>query len=87
VCAAAAAARTGEQAIAQREFDNIHTGLHELAAAAEGEDRTVAGALLRAKQRVEAERPTPSPANLDALADEVRAAIRVTGGRATVSCR
>lgn len=53
LCAAVASA--DEPAVAAGHFDaDAHGPLHELAAAAAGSDREVAGRLLEAKQRVEA---------------------------------
>ncbi len=54
VCEAADAADAGDEAGAKGSFEDAHAGLHELAAAAEEIDRTVAARLLEAKQAVEA---------------------------------
>lgn len=84
VCRAAEQAAQGELAGAQRTFDDLHVGLHDLAAAAEQEDRAVAARLLEAKQEVEAEL---GPEVLRDLVAPVAAAVEVTGGTAPASCR
>lgn len=84
VCRAAAQAEAGDLPEAQGTIDDVHVGLHDLAVAAEQEDRGVAGRLLEAKQRVEAE---ISASALDALVPPVAAAIGATGGSAPDTCR
>ncbi len=83
VCAALEAGRAGDQARAGREFADVHAGLHDLAAAAEEEDRAATARLLEHKQRAEAalggERPEPPIQQLEALVDSVRRAIAATG--------
>lgn len=83
VCRAADQARRGATASARRTFDDVHVGLHDLAAAAEQEDRAVAARLLEAKQRVEADL---SPGTLGELVPTVAAAVEVTGGTAPDNC-
>lgn len=83
VCASAAAAAAGEAALAERGFDDAHAGLHDLAAAVEGQDRAVAADLLEAKQRVEAGGDGAARAQ---LASAVAAAIEATGGTAPEAC-
>jgi hypothetical protein len=83
ICAAAKASAAGDDAAARDAFIDVHAGLHDLAAAAEPEDRAVAARLLEAKQRVEADGKT---SDLEELADDVAAAIEVTGGTAPKRC-
>lgn len=83
VCRAAREAEAGDVAAAQRTFDDVHVGLHDLAAAAGQEDRAVAARLLEAKQRVEAE---PGAGALAALVAPVAVAVEVTGGAAPDDC-
>lgn len=83
VCRAAGQAEAGDLAAAEATFDDHHVGLHDLAAAAEQEDRAVAGRLLEAKQRVEGELDAET---LRALVDAVAQAVGVTGGTAPDSC-
>lgn len=83
VCRAADEADDGDLEGAQGTFDDVHVGLHDLAATAEREDRSVAGRLLEAKQQVEAEL---SATNLRELVEPVADAIEVTGGTAPDSC-
>lgn len=83
VCRAAAEAREGELGAARDRFDDVHVGLHDLAAAAGEEDRTVAARLLEAKQRVEADLRADTLADLTA---PVAAAVVTTGGTAPDNC-
>lgn len=83
VCAARASAADGDLETAQATFDDVHVGLHDLAAAAGEEDRAVAARLLEAKQRVEAGLDETSLAGLVAPTAE---AVRATGGAAPDSC-
>ncbi len=83
VCAAAAAAKSGDTAAAGRRFDDVHQGLHDLAAATEDTDRAAAARLLEAKQRAEAE---PTAEHLAALVAPVAAAVERTGGTAPANC-
>jgi len=83
VCRAAAQAEEGDLRAAQRTFDDVHVGLHDLAAAAEQEDRAVAARLLEAKQRVEADL---GPEVLRDLVAPVAAAVEATAGTAPDTC-
>lgn len=84
VCRAADQAAQGELGAALRTFDDLHIGLHDLAAAAEQEDRAVAARLLEAKQEVEAELGAEVLRDLVAA---TAAAVEATGGTAPASCR
>ncbi|MDP9440883.1 MAG: hypothetical protein M3P34_01605 [Actinomycetota bacterium] len=90
VCAALEAARSGDQAGAQRGFADAHGGLHDLAAAVEEKDRAATARLLEAKQRVEAALRSPGSAppaaELEALSGAVRGAIRANRGEPPRSC-
>jgi hypothetical protein len=83
VCRAAAQADDGDLDAARRTFDDVHTGLHELAAAAEEDDRATAARLLEAKQRVEARL---SATSLRELVAPVAEAVVATGGTAPDTC-
>ena len=83
VCTAAAQAEDGDLAGARATFDDVHVGLHDLAAAAGEEDRAVAARLLEAKQRAET---GLSAATLADLVGPVRAAVEATGGTAPDNC-
>jgi uncharacterized protein (DUF4415 family) len=83
VCRAADQADAGEVSTAQATFDDVHVGLHDLAAAAEEQDRAVAARLLEAKQRVEVRLDADT---LRALAVPVAQAVEATGGTAPDSC-
>lgn len=70
-------------------YDRSHDELHVIAAAAQGEDPAVAGRLLQAKERVEADlRPERLPGgfvqNLDALIAATRDALGAIGLEAPV---
>lgn len=84
VCRATDQAAQGELGAALRTFDDLHIGLHDLAAAAEQEDRAVAARLLEAKQEVEAELGAEVLRDLVAA---TAAAVEATGGTAPASCR
>ncbi|MBW3615431.1 MAG: hypothetical protein KY439_09015 [Actinobacteria bacterium] len=89
VCAAAAAARGGDQGGAQRAFTDVHGGLHELAGAVQDSDRGAGAALLEAKQRAEAGFRTPGAPPSQELVDlsvAVRRAIEATGAVPPPSC-
>ncbi|HUP84428.1 MAG TPA: hypothetical protein VM143_02065 [Acidimicrobiales bacterium] len=83
VCAAVTASVRNEPTTARRDFEDVHAGLHELAAAVEREDRPAAARLLEAKQRVEAGGTTQ---DLRQLAVAVAAAIELTGDTAPDTC-
>ncbi|HVF33277.1 MAG TPA: hypothetical protein VM933_09600 [Acidimicrobiales bacterium] len=83
VCRAASLAGAGSVAAARAAFDDVHVGLHDLAAAAGEADRAVAARLLEAKQRVEADLDADS---LTALTPPVAAAVEATGGTAPAAC-
>ena len=83
LCTAADQASANDLAGARRTFDDVHVGLHDLAAAAEAEDRATAARLLEAKQRVELRLDATT---LGDLVPAVAAAVRVTGGTAPDSC-
>ena len=83
VCRAAAQAGAGELSTAQTTFDDVHVGLHDLAAAAGEADRAVEARLLEAKQRVETRLAADT---LEALAVPVAAAVEATGGTAPATC-
>ncbi len=83
VCRALAEYERGEVEEARDSFDDAHVGLHDVAAAAEADDRAVAARLLEAKQRVEADF---SADTLDGLVAPLAAAIETTGGTAPDSC-
>lgn len=63
--------------------DRVHEELHIVAAATQVQDRTAAAALLRAKERVEADLAGPGAADagsdVDALLKAVRSALAVIG--------
>lgn len=83
VCAALASAERGDREAAQATFDDVHVGLHDLAAAAGQHDRAVAADFLEAKQAVEADLDRVS---LAALVAPTAEAVRATGGTAPTSC-
>jgi hypothetical protein len=83
ICTATADAAAGDLEGARATFDDVHLGLHDLAAAAETEDRAVAARLLEAKQRVELRLDATT---LGALVPTVAAAVRTTGGTAPDRC-
>ena len=83
VCRALEAAEGGDLADARRTFDDVHVGLHDLAAAAGEDDRTASARLLEAKQEVEAALDVRS---LRRLVAPVAEAVRVTGGTAPDTC-
>jgi hypothetical protein len=86
LCVSRELAANGDPATARRTFDDIHTGIHDLAAKVEATDRPTAAVLLRAKQRVEAEGQQPTAADVGALVDAVRAGIRALGGAVPDTC-
>ena len=83
VCAALASAAGGDLDAAETTFDDVHVGLHDLAAAAGEQDRAVAARLLEAKQRAEAGLDETSLAGLVGPTAE---AVRATGGAAPDTC-
>ncbi len=73
VCEAARLARNGDREAAQRRFDDAHSELHELAAAATERDRGSATRMLEAKYAVELDLESGSDqlaGDLDRLCDE-----------------
>ncbi len=83
VCDAERELVAGDAVGARRSFDDVHLGLHDLAAAAENRDRGAAARLLEAKQAVEA---SFTDDHLAQLAPTVGAAIVATGGNAPAEC-
>lgn len=84
LCTAERRADAGDTNGARTAFlDQAHAGLHELAAATQQRDRTRAGALLEAKERVEtdlsASSQAPLPADLRVLVDRTVAATIAVG--------
>ena len=90
VCAARTAVRDGDLARARTTFnDQSHQPIHQLAAAAEDKDRSVAGRLLEAKQVVEAElsgQANARIADFDRLAKAMATAIDTISDTTTEPC-
>jgi len=91
LCQAAAAADRSDVAGARAEFfDRAHQPLHELAGAAQTQDRAAAARLLEAKARVEADISAASPSlgvSLAALADATGQAMAAIGAGDPGPCR
>ena len=83
VCASAQFAAADDAERSKEAFDDAHFGLHALIQAVEDEDRAAAARLLEATELVEREHTAD---HLEALAEEVAAAVEQTGGTAPDTC-
>jgi hypothetical protein len=90
LCEAISAADAGDLGSVRAVFD--HGPLHELAQAAEADDRGVSARLLEAKERVESDLANDTPAqqvaeDLRVLADATRAAQGLVGDSVLSNCQ
>ena len=84
VCRVAALAADGDRAEAGRVFTNeVHGPLHELAAAAQSEDRGAAARLLEVKARMEASPAGPTESDAEELVTATVQATRAIGEEST----
>jgi len=91
VCAARQAAAKNDLAGARRIFfDQVHQGVHQMAAALGTNHRAAAGRLLEAKQAVESDFQASSDhlgADLDVLLEAVSDGVAATGADRPASCK
>ncbi|HEX6310628.1 MAG TPA: hypothetical protein VF152_03300 [Acidimicrobiia bacterium] len=90
LCTAAEEARAGDADAAETTFfDEAHDDLHELADETAAADRAAAADLLRAKEAVESDFASPSPAlatDLDTLVTATRDAVGAIGAPVPPEC-
>lgn len=86
MCEASAAASDGKLGDAKAIFEDNHTALHELAARASDTDRASAAALLRAKEKVEADLRRSTPRQLADDLEALAAAVAEASGGDPPAC-
>lgn len=86
MCDASEAAGAGRVGDAKATFEDNHTALHELAAKTADTDRAQAAALLRAKEKVEADLRRSTPKELSSDLEALAAAVAKASGGDPPTC-